>query len=229
MSRASSRCAYANIRSILANNHFLEWLLSQNSINIFAFSETWLKPTQKSSTILKKNSKFYSLLRCDRNTPRGKRGGGVCLFVHKSLLYREIFSQSCENSHELLIVDVTFETFDTVRFVVVYRVPALSRASSELLWKSIQDNLLCAHPIILVGDLNLPDIKWNVSPPSTTSATENDFLDFCSVFDLEQTVNFPTRGTAFLDLLLSNDRNILSNIEKMPPFDNADHDAIFSK
>ena len=173
------------------------------------------------------NSSLYSLIRCDRNTPRQKRGGGVCLFVHKSLLYKEIYSQSEVDSHELLIVDVMFSVSLTVRFCIVYRTPALSRSLSEAIWKNIADKLLCPHPVVLTGDFNFPEIDWNIRPPACSSNTGRDFLDFCTTFSFEQSVSKPTRGPAFLDLLFSNEHNLVKNVETMPPFDGADHDSIF--
>ena len=71
-----------------------------------------------------------------------------------------------------------------------------------------------------MGDFNLPNYDWkNHSSPE--SKTFNDFL--LDAEPIHQLVPFITRGDHLLDLILSNDPNICSELEDNPPIGCSDH------
>ena len=68
------------------------------------------------------------------------------------------------------------------------------------------------HSFIVVGDFNLPDIRWSPSPHrpgraraevTRASRRATDFLDACELAGLVQHVSQPTRGDSTLDLVLT--------------------------
>lgn len=69
-----------------------------------------------------------------------------------------------------------------------------------------------------MGDFNLNKIKWNTLPKNTfaTSSEEHTFLQFIKNLKLKQFVCEPTRGENYLDLVLSNDSKLASNVQVLP-------------
>ena len=79
---------------------------------------------------------------------------------------------------------------------------------------------------MILGDFNLRDFDWNnlsinISKPFRT------FTKFLvSMHPIYQLVNFPTRGDKTLDIILSNNQNILKHLYMAPPIKNSDHICI---
>jgi len=115
------------------------------------------------------------------------------------------------------------------RFIVVYRPPEFNSIGRPRDYMRHLYDCLCylfdtKHPVIIVGDLDLPHIDWtNITAP--TDDIHSLFLQFCDNFGLTQFVDAPTRDTItnVLDLVLSNDPHILSSIDVAEPFSNSDH------
>ncbi|KAF8368879.1 hypothetical protein PRIPAC_86708 [Pristionchus pacificus] len=185
--RGVSKCAeppkltviYANIRSILneVNHSCLKSQLEANEYFVYCFTESWLRKTDPDGAIIGSFSSNYCVMRCDR----GKKRGG----------------ESKLDSHEILVVDLRVGT-ESARIILLYRVPALSQACSEHIWEKLDDYTKCAHPTVIVGDFNLPEIKW----PKTTqhySGASADFIKCCDEIGL--------------------------NVEQLPNYGNSDHSA----
>ena len=51
-------------------------------------------------------------------------------------------------------------------------------------------------------------------------------MKFCQCFGLHLVNEFPTRGQSLLDLILTNDPLIMSEINLKPPFSSSDHDSL---
>uniref|UniRef100_A0A8R1USY3 Endo/exonuclease/phosphatase domain-containing protein n=1 Tax=Pristionchus pacificus TaxID=54126 RepID=A0A8R1USY3_PRIPA len=211
--RGVSKCAeppkltviYANIRSILneVNHSCLKSQLEANEYFVYCFTESWLRKTDPDGASIGSFSSNYCVIRCDRDK---KRGG-----------------ESKLDSHEILVVDLRVGT-ESARIILLYRVPALSQACSEHIWEKLDDYTKCAHPTVIVGDFNLPEIKW----PKTTqhySGASADFIKCCDEIGLVQLILRQTRKDAFLDLLLSNSNSVVQNVEQLPNYGNLDHSA----
>ena len=79
---------------------------------------------------------------------------------------------------------------------------------------------------MLVGDFNLPSINWNTL--TSSEVYSNQFLDLLDEVNLEQLINDPTRFRAqqnpsLLDLILTNDSNIINDIKIGDAFGKSDH------
>ena len=83
-------------------------------------------------------------------------------------------------------------------------------------------------PFSLTGDFNLPDISWSTN---TTSGNQNPlgvsnaFLNTFYDSGLQQMVDFPTRNTTMLDLILTNRPSLINRLKPSPGI--SDHEAIF--
>ena len=79
----------------------------------------------------------------------------------------------------------------------------------------------------MMGDFNLPGIDW-VQEQGKGRADE-DFLVLVQDCFLTQFVDKPTRGSAVLDLLLSNDPNMVEEVESGEHFGASDHNIVCAK
>ena len=113
--------------------------------------------------------------------------------------------------HNLDVIAVTIMT-DTVnvRYITVYRPPEFNKLWRDcmVLLAECLDYLFNIHDtIVLVGDVNLPNIDW-FSLNSPDDNIHSVFLKLCTQFGLYQFVDSPTRDNHILDLVLSSDHNI---------------------
>ena len=65
--------------------------------------------------------------------------------------------------------------------------------------------------VVLVRDLNLPHVDWSL-PNSPDDDIQSSFLNLCVQHGLHQFVSDPTREDLILDLVLSSDHNIVSDL-----------------
>ena len=82
---------------------------------------------------------------------------------------------------------------------------------------------LTSKQVALIGDFNFPDIDWHLC---TSGSHGKEFLDLVSDCFLSQHVLFPTRGNNCLDLVLSSDANLVSNVVNRGKIASCDHDLI---
>jgi exonuclease III len=143
-----------SIRNTITNNKFFELRnhLESNFYHLILIQETWLD--SKSKVELPN----YSCIRKDHNSINKHPHGGVLIFVHKSVVFREIVF--CKNE----VIDSVFVEISTGTsiFVVgcVYVSPSIDTDSRK---KEITKLLSCPGPFILAGDFNAKHTSWNNS------------------------------------------------------------------
>ena len=92
-----------------------------------------------------------------------------------------------------------------------------------------------AHYLIITGDFNLPNINWdNYSSPHLEPHKEHVFLNTVRDNFLAQHVSTPTRNILnqtphILDLVLTKNEDIISDLDLLPPLGSRDHNLIFMK
>ena len=104
---------------------------------------------------------------------------------------------------ELLAVQIGGRS--PVIVAVCYRPPEASDDIDKII-SFVERVRAAGRPLILVGDFNLPEIRWPERQDPVLlrrSARAIQFIDGVSVHDLDQTVSAPTRGDATLDLVLT--------------------------
>jgi len=213
---------YCNARSLKNCLTDLHFKLYSENFQILCFSETWLCPNFTNSML--DNQSSYNIYRRDRNSKFPS--GGVCIFIHKSL---QSYINSTDNSKfpdsEIVAADVFFTAEFKITVICSYIPPNLSHDLFEQNMRYLEQICSQEETIILLGDFNLPGIDWKNSIPSQEAKCTR-FFDMCTSYGLNQYVTEPTRIKNILDLVFSNDRTLISDVEVGVPFGTSDHNSI---
>jgi hypothetical protein len=128
----------------------------------------------------------YSLVRIDKSS---KKGGGVCMFILKTLNFKLISSVSVFNTN-IVCIDI-FEPHElkTVRLIAVYSPPNFkSPENYSTFLNYISELTFVDYASIIIGDFNAPNITWNLEKNlnSKISLVEKQLFDFCFSNNLQQ-------------------------------------------
>ena len=167
---------------------------------------------------------LYNVYRRDRCS---RPGGGVITLVLKQLHSHLIPIPERFNDVEVLAVNVISHD-GAIRFIVVYRPPEynlIGREYMKLLCECLKYLFETKDTIIMVGDFNLPCIDWN-NFSSPCDDIHSAFFDLCMQSGFIQLVNEPTRGNNCIDLVLTNDQMIVSELSVNEPFSTSDHSKV---
>ena len=169
---------------------------------------------------------FYSSHTIHRND-RNSKGGGVCLIINNAIPSGIIHQETLKDSHELIVIDINIDN-NMIRVILVYRTPKSSETNSQIMLKCITDYTSSPYPSIILGDFNYPDISWPLqnSQQNKLSAISNTFITTVQNLSLIQKVLKPTRLNNYLDLIFTNDDQLISNTIILPPIGNSDHASI---
>ena len=201
-----------------ASRHKLPSLIEEHiteSTPWIAIVESWLKPHIQDAQIQIPN---YQILRQDR---KKRDRGGVLLYVHNGLPTSNV--KTFDDSYCGGIV-CEVKSLNAI-LITIYRPPSAPDSSFEKLLKFIQrtiDEITDNdeyRDIFFTGDFNLPEICWSISekytPQTKLSYSATLLLNFMEDHLLNQYVDKPTRGDNILDLILTNNSNIISHVQSM--------------
>ena len=199
-------------------------------------TETWLNEGILDAEV-SHNFPGYSVLRCDR--AGGRQGGGVALYLREDLTgdilasYDKVQPQRGGSVCEMIVVKI--HQLDTV-VCVMYRPPDTRFEEFSGILQCL-DNTLSSIPsptptVVLMGDFNFPRtcIIWSRSEegllvPIVAGHRENEtaggkqdrlqakqLVDMASKHFLLQEVEQPTHAAEVLDLVLTNNCELVSSI-----------------
>ena len=211
---------YANARSVRNKIAEFQNLLALET-DIIAMCETFLNSDDLSSTVLANYSCNYELFCCDRAF--NNHSGGVLLCMKREL--RPILVSVPERFASLEIVCADFYTSEKIRVICVYRPPSSSAEFTSLLCECLEFLLAVSHPVFIVGDINLPLMRWdNFSHPA--SEIYNHMSRLCLENSLVQLVQHGTRLDNVLDVLLCSHPELAVNVEVSSGFGTSDHNSV---
>ena len=209
-------CLYLNARSLRNKIDELRALSTSESFDIIAITETFLD-THNIDLTAEYQIDNFKLFTKDR---QGRRGGGVAMYVRHDL--NPVLIANNEDSVEHLAVLI--ET-DKIKFYfsVVYRPPGQSLELDALLYNGLSI-LTQRHDSVILGDFNLPHIDWQTL--HGVEAESHRMIKFIEDNYLFQLVSEPTRENNILDLLLTTQEFLLSNVRVGEQLHNCDHNVI---
>jgi len=215
----SLQCIYFNARSIVHKMECLLATVESTKPDIVGISETW---TTEEISDAELGIAGYDLYRKDR----GSHGGGVLMYVRSSLQSIDFYPVS--TFQEQVWCRIPGTNGKELLVGVCYRSPSESVYGS----KNHHDlrNLISevkAKQLLLMGDFNYPGIDWSAMLLNQ-SATENCrlFLECLEDNFLIQHVRVPTRLDAVLDLVITNEPDMISEVTSLGQFGSSDHNIL---
>jgi len=208
------RCFYTNAQSLGNKQGELEILTQENKYDVIGITETWWDDAYSWNTELK----GYNLFKRNR---LNKRGGGVALYVREAYTSTEI--QVSENGSPIEAVWVRIQGESNRKDTIIgvyYRPPGQSEDMDELYLHQVT-KLSGKYDIVIMGDFNYPDICWETH--SGKSQVSNKFLSSLADSFICQKVEEKTRGTAILDLILTNREEMVEEVRVTGTLGGSDH------
>ncbi|KAG1701354.1 Ribosome biogenesis protein bop1-B [Nymphon striatum] len=185
--------------------------------------------TQKISEFnLDQESVYYTFSKNIENNT----GRGLLLYIDKSLPAKEVVVKT--KFQEELFIEIKLNNNDTLLVGLIYRSPTLDRGSvenNELLNELINEMSNKGHThLLLMGDFNFPGINWDTwnTRSDSLDSLEYKFIECVMGNYLHQHVNEPTRARGsdnpnILDLILTNEENMITSIDYQSPLGKSDH------
>ena len=156
----------------------------------------------------------------------GKRG--ICVYVANYLCPSEIVFEQTTIEHLWFKLKLSSEylTIGTIYCSPSVNISDRTTELCDLVSKVCRDTK--PTYLLIMGDFNYPGIQWNSDPILVSNSYEQSFVDTIHHEALSQLVSQPTRfriGSEphLLDLLLTNEVNMVENIEYCSSLGKSDH------
>ena len=190
--------------------------------DLIFISETWLHDNIFSSEIIRNTS--YVIFRHYRLS---KHGGGVATLFKRNLRMKEVALPPEFTKTEIMCCDLLMSE-KSYRVILGYRPPTgPSKETDDLFLRCLRVAAsTTSNHLIILGDFNIPEIKWSKNEDFPDGSIANNFINFTNDFGLYQHVHSPTLGSNILDLILSQHKECVINVQNSHPFANSDHDSL---
>ena len=218
---------YTNASSLFNKLGELRVLLQSGSYKLACITETHFHSDILEAEIDIPN---FNVFREDRLEGEG---GGSLIYVHQSLQAEKLkFFEGCES----LAVRLSTEHFKLL-IVCFYRSPSLTDQQNKALLGKIRK--LPDEDILLVGDVNLPNVDWKIGKVNAPQNTNNKILlnemEYLNTF-VEKSFHWFIKDTntrrrlygnaiqeSLLDQVLTNNDALIYSIEHGAPLGKSDH------
>jgi len=216
-----------NIRSAVHKAAILHDLIYDNSIDILALSETWIRPDAPPAIARDIAPDNYNVLHVHRPMITGgpATGGGLAIIYSNSVSVRaHPLSESVTPSLcELQLVKVTSGA-KSITLINIYRPPSHTLCStffdelSDIIGTVIAGT---TDPVLLCGDLNCPG--------AVSSEVDARLADVFATFGLIQHVQSPTRDANLLDVIAADHTLAVADVEVSDAGLASDHRLVTAK
>ena len=190
-------------------------------------TETWMDQSSEPGEVMMDG---FSIYRTDRN---GRTHGGVCTYVRNDIPVAPVLSYS-NGMVEIIIIKIPL--WDLIHGVI-YRPPNTTKSKwNDAIHRMSESIYDCQkggvyQNIILEGDLNFPDGKWDENFEDFDIEGGNQFektKKFMSEFFMTQIVNVYTRHDKILDVILTNNPELFSHHRTIINSVYSDHNFVIS-
>ena len=161
-------------------------------------------------------------------------GRGTILYVHRSLVYKQIFTNALNSFEESVAVEINLNKNDRLLCAGMYRRGESTDENNEKLIEVFSEltNLNNSH-LLIMGDLNFKQIKWESLSTDIYNPDDinNKFVECVRDNFLFQHITEPTRQRgsdtpSTLDLIFTNEENMIPEVDINSPLGNSDHATI---
>ena len=210
----------ANLNKLSNKLDHVHDIIRDYSFDVFGVSETWLTPGDLDRFL---HISGYSIFRSDSPTCLPKHG--TCVYVSSSIPVLEL-PNPVPNlvSIQLPVHNLTI--------IIAYRPPSNTPYEDGLLIDFLKD--FCKdRNCLLLGDLNLPTLKWNMLShdlsPSAPSRRDELFMSCFSELGLTQWIQEPTYiySNNILDIILTTEDDTIIDSGTLPPLPSCQHVIIW--
>lgn len=220
---SNAHIALSNIRGLNRNINSVHHFLQSQSPLILFLTETQLSPSSDTTHLQFPNYFLHHSFRFK---------GGVCAYVHNSVAASRLpHFDHISSDFQLLWLKLSLPQSNHY-FCLLYRSPNSVDASLfDVLSLAIESTLVSdpsAHVSVL-GDFNIHNSEWLLHSAGTT-ALGREAEAFAIINNLSQLVDFPTRvpdrdgdRAHTLDLVLTTNPTLFSNVSSLPPLGSSDH------
>ncbi|KAG6438999.1 hypothetical protein O3G_MSEX000397 [Manduca sexta] len=221
---------YQNVRGMRTKTNEILANILQNSYDILAFTETWLNQGINSNEFIDSR---YVVHRRDRvcsshNAHVKKDGGGVLLAVSRKFdsVRLSTWESTCEDIWVMVEMRVG-KNIKKVAICTVYLPPPVKLIELNIFLDNANNYINIADEVILLGDFNLPFIKWSkcdnfTKPSNCGNLLGNALVDFISISNMYQLNHVCNEDDRTLDLAISTILDI-SITEPMDALSKLDH------
>ena len=196
---------------------------------ILSFTESHLNDNIVDAEI---NIENYSMYRGDRI--EGIKKGGVLVYIRNDLAASA--KTVCYGSIGLIEYVCIYIVEKNLMIITIYRSPQSKSDDFKNVINKIDDCIKCLAPIypvmIFNGDFNFPNIKWvrgEAINNSSTGSSQSIFINFINAHNLTQLIDKPTRQNNTLDLILTNNEEMFTQIEVQDHGRLSDHRLVIAK
>ena len=162
-------------------------------------------------------------------------GRGTIMYIHKDINYKQVeFNINDEQFQEAIFAEIKLKGNDKLLCACMYRRGESSEDNNELLFKTMRKmaDMKYSH-LLLMGDFNFKEIDWKDSfyTGNNTDHAAFKFIECVRDCFLFQHVTEHTRqrgndNPSTLDLIFSNEENMVSNLDILAPLGKSDHAII---
>ena len=227
----SLKFCHWNLNGICARDKIkISLIEAYNSVfryDIIAFSETYCNESVKNEDILIEGFS-KEILRSDH--PNGRKEGGVCLYVKENLPIKR--RKGLEFIQETIVCEISISRKKII-FIAMYRSPNQTNEEFEVFYERLQETIdrikdKKLHCTILTGDLNcLSKQFWPDDIDSPTGIALNELIESNNLTQLiDQPTNFESRGISCVDLIITDQPNLLVDYGIHSSLDNKCHHQI---
>lgn len=218
---------YTNADSILNKIDELKNRISLSSQPPDIIAVTEIKPKNSRYPLSEAEIQLNGYVTHHRNTSN-KEGRGICVYVKDNIQITEV--NLTNPFDEYIVLSIKLRDSDKLIFGTIYRSPNSEPDNNSKLLDLLEEiDALRASHILIVGDFNYPSINWrtgNATGPDGHPAQQlHDKVQDCFWV---QKVEQPTRKRgqdrpSLLDLIITNDSNLIEDINYESPIGNSDH------
>lgn len=190
------------------------------NLDIIGIAETFLVKDVMQAEI---SIDGFTSYRKDRNSFKEGKAGGVLLYVKNEINSYE-YSELNILKSESVWCRVKTAGNENINIGVCYRSQAAEDDEVKELFKAIET--ASNEQVMIMGDFNYPKINWETFECDSYGVLFRDLLLDNYLF---QNVRDPTRENNILDLVISSDVNLVTEVNVLEHLGNSDHNIIVWK